>query len=1475
VSLKLDRNNLSGTIPEEIGNLTQLTRLYLTWNKFTGSIPTEIGNLSNLLSLQIEHNQLTGSIPIEIGNLTQLTSLDLGRNQLTGNIPSEIENLVQLQYLRLDENQLSGSIPHEIGYLIQLKEIALQSNQLTGNIPSEIGNLTQLSYLNMGYNQFIGNLPNEIGNLSQLIRFYLNNNQLTNLPNLSNLTNLFKCYISNNKFEFNDLENANIDWSSISYKTYSPQAEIPISKTVSGDNATFTVSCGGSNNTYKWYKEYTIISGENTASLTVDNTTDAYYHCEIEDTNFPELKIKTQLGLTGNISITNGVLSLDYNALLELYNSTDGDNWTNNTNWKSAEDVINWYGITVKNSRVTKVKMYYNNLTGSLPSDIGNLRQLTEFNLGSNHLTGNIPTQIGNLTNLNKLYLHNNQLSDNIPSEIGNLTNLNELYIGNNQITGSIPTEIGNLTSLFYLHLDDNKFTDLPDLSSLTNLGICSIENNNFEFDDLETASIDWSSISYKSYSPQAEIPISKTISGDNATFNVSCGGSNNTYKWYKDDIIINGETNSSITVDNTADALYYCKVTDTNYPDLEIKTYLGGTGDLSITNGVYTDEYNALIEFYNNSDGNTWTNNTNWKTSERVENWFGISVSNLHVTKIDLRNNNLYKLSDISSFENLTTLYLQSNRLEFDDFDDLNSDFTGFAYNISDQAKIPIVKTENSTSVTYTVNCGGTNNTYTWYNCGNTIEGETSNSITVNNNEIGTFYCKVSDTNYYTDIESNASILGNVIKGVFEDDYDALIELYNSTNGDSWTDNTNWNSLEDVEDWFGISVQYNHVDEINLSSNNLTGIIPADIQKLVNLEVLNLRNNQITGSIPSEIGSLNKLKELYLNSNQINNSIPIEIGNLTSLERLYLNNNQLNDTIPDEVCNINNLISLRLNNNYFVGNMPSINNYGIDTICLNNNMLTGNISEITYYTGYYLKVLDLSYNSFTGNMPNMHYLRSITELKIASNRIDTIHSSLSNLSHLKVLHLDNNRFINLPTIPASVTELHIANNLLTFEDIEPLMPKLNAESDYSPQYEYFLYKTTGGYCEGGDLNLDINDFSLYNLGGNNNRYQWFNGPTAISSVSESPIYTKVGANSSDDGTYYCHVTNVVVSGLTLDSYGISIYKKYPFNAFTITGDTLLCAHSSTYIYKSDEIGYADEYVWTLPSGASGISTSRTISVSFNEDVTGDIKVHGEACGSSGSDASLYITAIKNTPSGSAIIDGNEFACLDTLTYSVNNMDGASSYLWYVSEGTTITSNSTEANVSIDFSQAQQNPIIKVKGINICGEGTEYSLNISNNKPVNPQIKTKWDNLLICLNVGDSIDTYQWYKNGNIIDGATNQFYNTNGEVGVYSVKCVDENKCSNISNQISFGNKFNVKLFPNPANTNLNINIENKSESEDATILIYNLLGKEVLNYNIKQTSNIQNLKMPISNIEDGVYIIYIKINNELKYSSKFIIKK
>ena len=142
----------------------------------TGPIPAELGNLSNLQLLSLWGNQLTGTIPPELARLTNLNQLDLSHNQLTGPVPAWLGGLANLEQLSLAHNQLSGAIPTELGSLAKLKGLRLSENQLTGQIPTELGSLSNLENLVLWGNELTGEIPQTLVGLIMLESFSFYNN---------------------------------------------------------------------------------------------------------------------------------------------------------------------------------------------------------------------------------------------------------------------------------------------------------------------------------------------------------------------------------------------------------------------------------------------------------------------------------------------------------------------------------------------------------------------------------------------------------------------------------------------------------------------------------------------------------------------------------------------------------------------------------------------------------------------------------------------------------------------------------------------------------------------------------------------------------------------------------------------------------------------------------------------------------------------------------------------------------------------------------------------------------------------------------------------------------------------------------------------------------------------------------------------------------------------------------------------------
>ncbi|CAM9199689.1 unnamed protein product, partial [Ectocarpus sp. 12 AP-2014] len=192
--VSLEKNNLQGDLPPEIGNLTAVEDIYLGINSLTGPIPPELGKLQNLEVLDLNTNFLTGSIPKELGDLAVLEQLYLFGNDLYGEIPPQLGNLEQLGNLLLHDNHLTGGIPTSLGNLTWMTALNLADNRLSGEIPEEIGQLVVRGSLYwvlwLQNNYLSGEVPDDIpyytattlSTNSFILNADLTGNLLTNWP---------------------------------------------------------------------------------------------------------------------------------------------------------------------------------------------------------------------------------------------------------------------------------------------------------------------------------------------------------------------------------------------------------------------------------------------------------------------------------------------------------------------------------------------------------------------------------------------------------------------------------------------------------------------------------------------------------------------------------------------------------------------------------------------------------------------------------------------------------------------------------------------------------------------------------------------------------------------------------------------------------------------------------------------------------------------------------------------------------------------------------------------------------------------------------------------------------------------------------------------------------------------------------------------------------------------------------------------
>ncbi|NJO16016.1 MAG: choice-of-anchor D domain-containing protein [Thioploca sp.] len=357
----------------------------------------------------------------------------------------------------------------------------------------------------------------------------------------------------------------------------------------------------------------------------------------------------------------------------------------------------------------------------------------------------------------------------------------------------------------------------------------------------------------------------------------------------------------------------------------------------------------------------------------------------------------------------------------------------------------------------------------------------------------------------------------------------EALIALYDSTNGPNWKDSSfnNWKVTNTPCSWRGVGCHAGHVKRLDRPNGGLIGTIPSELENLSQLQSLKLPSNQLLGTIPSELGNLNQLLWLELDRNQLSGSIPSELGNLSQLWELNLFNNQLSGFVPSELGNLNRLQKLSLFGNQLSGSIPSeLGNLSqLGWLSLYDNQLSGSIpSELGYLSQ--LRELHLFDNQLSGSIPselkNLSKLirlnlcdnqlsgsipselgnLMIVELSLCNNQLSgSIPSELGNLSRLLKLNLSHNQLSG--TIPSELgnlsrlSQLYLDHNQLSGyipSSLSLLRRNMNLDLGYNyltvsdPQLISFLNWTDSDWAEtqglpiiecGNEGSVNINPFTL------------------------------------------------------------------------------------------------------------------------------------------------------------------------------------------------------------------------------------------------------------------------------------------------------------------------------------------------------------------------------------------------------------
>jgi Leucine-rich repeat (LRR) protein len=227
-----------------------------------------------------------------------------------------------------------------------------------------------------------------------------------------------------------------------------------------------------------------------------------------------------------------------------------------------------------------------------------------------------------------------------------------------------------------------------------------------------------------------------------------------------------------------------------------------------------------------------------------------------------------------------------------------------------------------------------------------------------------------------------------------------ALIAFYNSTNGNSWIDNTGWNGAAGTEcSWFGVQCDNGATTVIILflPANGLSGTLPA-LTGLPHLQELYVQDNAIGGTLPA-LAQLVDLNEFYANGNQFTGQIPALSG-LTALVNFDVSGNQLSGGLP-AFTGLTSLAYFNAEDNTLSGSVPSLAGLSaLQIIAVDSNNLSGNLPSLAGLPS--LQQVGLSYNQFTGTIPPLSGIAGLTYISVAANQLTGSLPSLTGLTQLQ-----------------------------------------------------------------------------------------------------------------------------------------------------------------------------------------------------------------------------------------------------------------------------------------------------------------------------------------------------------------------------------------------------------------------------------------------------------------------------------------